>query len=193
MTTDSEEIREIAIAYGAQVPFLRNSALATDSMGIEPVLIDVLEHLKYKESYSPKCLALLMPTSPFREVRDINMALKIFTRDQVSSVVSVTPAIANNNPHWMLKESNSGDVTLFNNKRLSEIKNRRQDLPEVFIRNDFVYVLDPKNLYKEHPGLYGDNIKLMKTSEGRLDVDINSQLDWDVAEFLFKKVVDKCT
>ena len=187
VTTDSKEIANIALSYGAEVPFLRSDELATDDMGIESVLIDVLDYLKDKELYNPECLALLMPTSPFREVSDINMALSIFTNERVSSVVSVTPAIANNNPHWMLKESNSGEVRLFNNKSLSEIKTRRQELPNVFIRNDFVYALDPENLYTDQPGLYGKNAKLMKVSEDRLDIDINTQLDWDIAEVLFNK------
>ena len=187
VTTDSKEIANIALSYGAEVPFLRDDELATDDMGIEPVLIDVLDYLKDKELYNPECLVLLMPTSPFREVSDINTALSIFTNERVSSVVSVTPAIANNNPHWMLKESNSGEVRLFNNKSLSEIKTRRQELPNVFIRNDFVYALDPENLYTDQPGLYGKNAKLMKVSEDRLDIDINTQLDWDMAEVLFNK------
>ena len=187
VTTDSKEIANIALSYGAEVPFLRDDELATDDMGIEPVLIDVLDYLKDKELYNPECLVLLMPTSPFREVSDINTALSIFTSERVSSVVSVTPAIANNNPHWMLKENNSGEVSLFNNKSLSEIKTRRQELPNVFIRNDFVYALDPKNLYTDQPGLYGKNAKLMKVSEDRLDIDINTQLDWDMAEVLFNK------
>jgi CMP-N,N'-diacetyllegionaminic acid synthase len=187
VTTNCQEIAKIALSYGAEVPFLRSEKLAKDDVAIEPVLIDVLDYLKINELYDPECLVLLMPTSPFREVSDINMALNTFRKERVSSVVSVTPAIANNNPHWMLVESDSGEVSLFNNKNLSEIKPRRQELPNVFIRNDFVYAMDPKNLYADHPGLYGKNAKLMKVSEERLDIDINTQLDWDVAEVLFNK------
>jgi CMP-N,N'-diacetyllegionaminic acid synthase len=187
VTTDSEEIREIAISYGAEVPFLRSCTLATDSMAIDPVLIDVLDQLKRKESYTPDCIALLMPTSPFRLPKDINRALEIYFSDSVSSVVSVAPAIANNNPYWMLKEGCDGHVKLFNGQELSKIKARRQELPEVFIRNDFVYVLSIENLYMDKPGLYGSKPKLMKISEERLDVDINTKVDWDVAEILFNK------
>ena len=187
VTTDSEEIREVAISYGAEVPFLRSPCLATDSMGIEPVLIDVLEQLKNKESYSPDCIVLLMPTSPFRVSDDINTALETFLGDSITSVVSVTPAIANNNPYWMLREDGNGRVKLFNGEDLSEIRTRRQELPQVFIRNDFVYVLNPENLYMGKPGLYGDNVKLIKAADDRLDVDINTSIDWDIAEILFNK------
>jgi CMP-N,N'-diacetyllegionaminic acid synthase len=186
VTTDSEEIKEIAIKFGAEVPFLRSKELSSDIMGIEPVIIDVLDYLKDSELYFPDCVALLMPTSPFREINDINIALNIFLNNEVSSVISVTPAVANNNPYWMLKEESNSVVKLFNGQNLSEIKTRRQDLPDVFIRNDFIYALDPKNLYTNNPGLYGENPKLMKVSESRMDVDINTELDWNKAEILFK-------
>lgn len=188
VTTDCPEICEVAIKYGAEVPYLRDAKLAGDKIAIEPVIIDVLDYLRRVDSYTPSCVALLMPTSPFRTVRDVNEALSIFTNENVSSVVSVTPAIANNNPHWMLKENLDSTIELFNGKKLSEITTRRQDLPEVFIRNDFVYAFDPENLYSEQPGLYGKSPKLMKVGADRVDVDINTELDWDVAEILFSKV-----
>jgi CMP-N-acetylneuraminic acid synthetase len=187
VTTDCENIREVAIECGAEVPYLRSEKLSGDAIGIEPVIVDVLDYLKDSESYFPSCVALLMPTSPFREIDDINVALDIFFDGGISSVISVTPAIANNNPHWMLTEISDNSVKLFNGHNLSEIRTRRQDLPDVFIRNDFIYALDPKNLYMDKPGLYGASPKLMKVSEDRLDVDINTQLDWDVAEVLFNK------
>jgi len=188
VTTDCDNIRDIAVKCGAEVPYLRDERLSNDTIGIEPVIIDILEYLKDSEAYIPSCVALLMPTSPFREVNDINAALSIFFDGGVSCVISVTPAIANNNPHWMLKENYDKSINLFNGRNLSEISTRRQDLPEVFIRNDFIYALDPKNLYMNKPGLYGANPKLMKVSDSRVDIDINTQLDWEVAEILFNKI-----
>ncbi|MBH19596.1 MAG: acylneuraminate cytidylyltransferase [Crocinitomicaceae bacterium] len=188
VTTDCEITREVAIKYGAEVPYLRSKKLSSDTVGIEPVIIDLLDYLKDSELYVPSCVALLMPTSPFRKMNDINVALRMFFCGGVSCVISVTPAIANNNPHWMLKENSDNSVRLFNGQNLSEIRTRRQDLPNVYIRNDFIYALAPKNLYMNKPGLYGANPKLMKISDNRVDVDINTQLDWDVAEILFNKV-----
>lgn len=186
VTTDSEEIREIAIKYGAEVPFIRSAKLAQDTTAIEPVLLDVLTKLKENENYVPNCIALLMPTQPFRYVSDINDALQIYTDKSASCVISVTPAVANHNPNWMLKLDDRNKVTLFTGEPLTEMKTRRQDLPPVFIRNDFVYVLSPENLYMEKPGLYGDKVELMIASEDRADVDINRELDWHVAEATFK-------
>lgn len=190
VTTDSEEIREIALKYGAEVPYLRCKNLATDTAGIESVIIDVLDYLQFNESYTPDCVALLMPTSPFREVSDINRSLVLFDSTDTTCVVSVSKAIANNNPYWMLKKDNGNNVVLFTGQELSEILTRRQDLPEVFIRNDFVYMFTTDNLRTGKPGLYGHKVELMEVFDERVDVDINTELDWQVAELLFKNRIE---
>ena len=127
---------------------------------------------------------MLLPTSPFRHVEDINNAIEIYKKNEVTSVVSVVKAEANVNPHWMLIENQKG-VELFNGEPLINIKDRRQDLPDVYIRNDFVYVLNPKNLFESKPNLYGGEVHLLKISEHRYDIDINTEKDWSIAEAIF--------
>ena len=181
VTTDSEEIRDIAKSYGAEVPFLRSKELSGSEVAIEPVIIDVINYLSITENYKPDCVALLMPTCPFREVKHIDQALNIFEGKDISSVVSVIKAIANHNPHWMLKVDDSNKVTLFTGEPLSKIKPRRQELPDVYIRNDFIYLFEPENLFMNPPGLYGEAPEIMEI-EDSVDVDINTEEDWVLAE-----------
>ena len=62
VSTDDEEIAEIAKSYSAEVPFMRPKELASDeSPGIDPV-IHALEMLPFVED-----LLLLQPTSPLRQ------------------------------------------------------------------------------------------------------------------------------
>ena len=185
VTTDSKKIKKISENIGAEVPYLRSSYLSNDKIGIEPVIIDMIDYLKITENYLPDAVILLMPTSPFRKINDITRAIKIFNTNLYTSVVSVSKAIANNNPYWMLKEHN-GKVSLSTGQSLNKIKSRRQDLPDIYIRNDFVYVIKTQNLYDKKPNLYGNKIKLMKISDDRYDVDINTKKDWKIAEHIFK-------
>ena len=187
VSTNDEEIKAIAEKYGAEVPFIRPDNLSDSYTGIEPVLKHTYEYLKEIEKYEADILVMLLPTSPFRHVKDVNIAIDMYINNKVTSVVSVIKAEANVNPHWMLVE-NGKDIRLFNGKSLSNIQDRRQDLPEAFIRNDFVYVLNPKNLYETKPNLYGDNINLFKISEHRYDIDINTEKDFAIAEAIFGKL-----
>jgi len=187
VSTNNNEIKEIAEKYGAEVPFIRPDNLSDSFSAIEPVLKHTYEYLTELEEYKADIIVMLLPTSPFRQVKDVNIAIQMYIDNEVTSVVSVIKAEANVNPHWMLVE-NGSDIQLFNGKPLTSIKARRQDLPEAFIRNDFVYVLNPKNLYELMPNLYGSRVNLLKISDHRYDIDINTEKDFTIAEAIFGKL-----
>ena len=185
VSTNDEAIRDISLNCGAEVPFLRPDELADDYSGVESVLKHAYEYFTNVEYYHVDVIVMLLPTSPFRCVEDINNALEIYKKSEVTSVVSVSLAEANMNPHWMLIE-NKNEVQLFNGDRLTSIKDRRQDLPKVYIRNDFIYLLDPNNLFESKANLYGCKVKMLKIPEHRYDIDLNTEKDWIVAESIFK-------
>jgi N-acylneuraminate cytidylyltransferase len=187
VSTNDENIQNIAKEHGAEAPFLRPESISDNYCGIEPVLKHTYEYLKKEENYEADIIVMLLPTSPFRETKDLNLAIQMYLDDDLTSVVSVIKAEANMNPHWMLVE-NSNSINLFNGNTLKDIQDRRQDLPDVFIRNDFVYVLDPKNLYESKSNLYGERVNLYKISEQRYDIDINSEKDFYIAEAIFSKL-----
>lgn len=187
VTTDSPQIAKIAKRYGAEVPLLRPKELAGDFGGIEPVLKHTVEWLEKNEKYKPDAIALLLPTSPLRQPKHINKAIKIFKKKKPDSVISVFEAIANNNPHWILKKNKKGEVVLATEEPLTEIKDRRQELPPYFIRNDLIYLLKPKNLFEKKPNLYGKKVELLEI-DNFFDIDINTEEDWRLCLFKFKEL-----
>jgi CMP-N,N'-diacetyllegionaminic acid synthase len=187
VSTDSEEIQKYAISVGAVSPFLRPRKLASDVAPTEPVLKHAYEYFSNAGS-EIDTLILLQPTSPFRVVQDLILAMQIFNLDEsISSVFSVREAVANQNPHWMLiKNEETSAIEKFNGDKLTNMARRRQDLPKCYIRDDYVYCLRPKNLYQNPSNIYGNYAKLMISSEKRLDIDINTERDWLMGEMLFK-------
>ncbi len=187
VSTDSQEIVEVAKKYGADVPFIRPNELATDTIGIEPVLQHAYQWL-LKDGYSVDALALLFATNPLRQTFHINEAINIFQTKQCDSVVSVNETPANHTPYWTLTKSNDGGVCLFGGVPLENILNRRQDFPQkCYARNDLVYVLKPQNLYENPPRLYGSKVELYETNP-LYEIDINTEEDWQEAEIKFKKL-----
>ncbi|MGB3815979.1 MAG: acylneuraminate cytidylyltransferase family protein [Shinella sp.] len=88
VSTDSEEIAEVAKAHGAEVPFLRPAALATDTMATEPVLLHALDHYAAKGRHFD-AIILLQPTSPFRKPGAVKSALAAFEAEGADSLLSV--------------------------------------------------------------------------------------------------------
>ncbi|MFA5853707.1 MAG: acylneuraminate cytidylyltransferase family protein [Patescibacteria group bacterium] len=186
VNTDDAEIQEIAMAHGADVPFLRPAALAQDTIGIEPVLIDTLEWLKKNEGYVPDAIALLMPTNPLRTPEVLDQAITRFKETAADSVVTVSEARANRNPHWILRKNEEGRVVLFDGVSLKSIRTRSQDLPPCYSRNDIAYILKPSNLYEEPSNLYGDKVELFVMDEF-FDGDINTPEDLHIALDKFRR------
>ena len=176
VSTDDLKIAKIAKRHGAEVPFLRPANLAGDKLGIEPVLVHALGWLKKEEGYKPDAIALLMPTSPLRQAKHIDEAIRIFKEKRCDSVVSVIEARANANPYWILKRGQRGKCILFTGQPLTKIITRSQDLPPCYSRNDMIYLLKPKNLFGSKPNLYGKKVELYIVDDF-YNVDINTQED----------------
>lgn len=69
VSTDSQEIAEVALSYGAEVPFLRPEQMAEDDSNIGDAVNYTTARLKREEGYSYKALITLYPTHPFRSVK----------------------------------------------------------------------------------------------------------------------------
>jgi len=90
----------------------------------------------------------------------------------------------------MIKKNKKGKALKFiDNKSLQNLLPRRQLLPKVYYRNDFVYLSRVNNIISRKPNIYGKNPILLISENKRLDIDINTEKDWIVAQMLFKHQV----
>jgi len=105
VTTDDPEIRKVARAYGAEVPFLRPQELAEDDTRDLPVFQHVLNWLKTEENYRPDLVVQLRPTSPFRPPGLIDQAVRILVNNPgADSVRGVVPSKQNPYKMWKLED-----------------------------------------------------------------------------------------
>lgn len=188
VTTDDEEIASVAQSYGAEVPFLRPSDLSNDKTGMEPVLKHCIDWLKQNENYTPDGVALLQSTCPLRQSHHINEAIDIFAKkikEGKDCIISVSEAIANQNPEWMLKYDKNNKILLGNNESLTNIKNCRQNLTPCYYRNDIIYLFKPEVL-DNAPNIHGNNPALYIVKDLPFELDINTPEDWNFAEVIFE-------
>ena len=88
VTTESEKIKEIALRYGADVPFLRPVELTLDAVTSQQVLVHALDELKRVDGYEPDYVLLLYPTSPLLSSARIEQAIALAFEKDADSVVS---------------------------------------------------------------------------------------------------------
>ena len=179
VSTDSNHYADIVKEYGVDVPFLRSEELASDSAGSWDAVEEVLEQYAVRGNYFDM-VTLLQPTSPLRKAEDIASAYKIFRRQEVKAVVSVcemdhSPLLSN-----ILPINNSME-----NFQKSETPILRQNIEIYYRINGAMYMIDREFLQKSHKiyrkGCYA------YIMERERSIDIDTQLDFDMAEFLIKK------
>lgn len=190
VSTDDPKIAKVAKKYGAEVPFLRPSQLAADSVACEPVMQHAVNWLKTNENYHPGGVALLLPTNPLRQSEHINQAIKMFIDKDLDYVVSVAEATANYNPYWMLRKLPNNKVVMFNGQSPKKMKAQRQLLPTFYLKNDIIHLFKPSNLEKIPSSLYGDRTELYIMDEF-FTADINTAEDWQITLDKFKRLRKK--
>ena len=123
VSTDDEQIAQVARDLGAEVPFLRPAELARDDTRRNHPLLHAVEWLAAHENYFPEWVILLQPTSPLRSSDDIEAAFALALDRHADAVVSITPACVH--PFWTKKIDETGRLSDFVASNKSET--RRQD------------------------------------------------------------------
>lgn len=163
LSSEDKEIIKVAKDWGCEIPFIRPAELAKDETpGIEPV-IHAINALEEKYDY----VVLLQPTSPLRQVNDIDGCIKTCFDSQASSCVSVTEV--NQHPYLMYTTDNEGILCKLIAKQ--EKIFRRQDLPAVYILNGAVYIADTTWLQQNRTFLKQKTKAYVMPKERSQDID----------------------
>ena len=182
VSTDSDEIAQIALKFGAEVPFLRPTDLAGDE---SPEWLSWRHGLKFLLTSTgslPQTMISLPPTAPLRKSEDIENCLNEFEKNDSDVVITVTDA--HRNPYFnMVKTNLDGSVGLVNN--LDTKVFRRQDAPVLYDVTTLCYVVKPE-FVMNHNSIFEGRVKSVFVPIER-SVDIDSLLDFQIAEFLKNK------
>lgn len=181
VSTDCDDIAEIAIKYGAEVPFKRPEALATDDAKAIDVYTHLLDSLYGSVEVAPdNCLdcVVLLPTCPLRIASDIDNAVFEFYSKSADSVISYTEE---NHPIvWHRYLNNDGT---FENIFPDTIENR-QDERVSYYPNGAIYVFKRKLL---NEGKYYSEKTYAYLMDRKRSVDIDTLDDFNYAEYLLRK------
>jgi|TARA_B100001964_G_C14203122_1_gene586822 CMP-N-acetylneuraminic acid synthetase len=190
ISTDCSETIEIAKLYGVEVPFIRPEELSGDNVQDFPVCEHAIKSLKEKEGYVPDVIVWLRPTSPFRKVKHIDEAVEILmSNTEGDSVRSLCFAPKHPLKMWEIK---SKRLVPFVPTEVTGIKEQynypRQKLPPAYVQNGAIDVIQRRTI-TEKKSISGDII-LPYIMEDIYSINIDSQLDFEIAEILMKKRLD---
>ena len=144
VTTDSHEIADVALRYGAEVPFLRPAHLASDTASSVDTVLHALNHYRDTLGKTFDYVVLLEPTSPLREVGDIDSMLdKLLAHaDDFDAIVSVGEV--HEHPSIMKRLEGNTMQPFYANLAMTS---RRQDNVPAYFPYGVAYVVSTDTLY----------------------------------------------
>jgi CMP-N-acetylneuraminic acid synthetase len=181
VSTDSDAIAGVAREFGAEVPFMRPAALASDTAGKWAVWQHALEACERHYGAPIDVYVDLDCTSPLREVEDISRAIAQFRATGVDAVFSVCEA--RKNPYFNMLEIEDGCQRIC--KPLPKPIVRRQDAPRVLEHVASIYVLS-RDYLRRGNGLLSGCTQGYDIGQAK-SLDIDSDFDFELVEFLLRR------
>ena len=180
VSTDYEAIANVAVKYGAAVPFKRPRKLASDNAK----MIDVMSHcIRFFQNIGDTydIIILLQPTSPLRSVYDIDKAVEFFIEKAAKAVVGVveceySPWLTNILPK---------DLNMNNFLKKNIINKNRQELKAYYRVNGVIYLSDIDFIINKRDWYGPKTFAYIMKRENSVDID--DLFDFMLAEFIMNK------
>jgi N-acylneuraminate cytidylyltransferase len=176
VSTDDEEIAEIAKKFGAKVPFFRSEKTSNDFATTVDVIEEVLNTYKERgEEFDIFCC--IYPTAPFITAERLKEAVTTLSNSDADSLI---PVVRFSYPPQRAMEIHDGKLVFRQPENLAK---RSQDLEPHFHDAGQFYVVRSESFFKNHGIMVGD-ILPMELSELEVQ-DIDNEVDWQLAELKY--------
>lgn len=139
VSTDDDEIAEVAQSAGLAAPFRRPEALSGDRISDIDVLEHAIQECERLDGHRYDVVLMLQPTSPLRRVHDVQACLSKLCSEMLDSVWTVSPTDSKAHPLKQLVVAEGGALGYYDERGAGIIA--RQQLTPVFHRNGICYAL----------------------------------------------------
>ncbi|MGN0513840.1 MAG: pseudaminic acid cytidylyltransferase [Lachnospiraceae bacterium] len=178
VSTDSEEIAEIARQYGANIPFMRSTKTASDYATSADVMMEVIDNYK-KLGMEFDSFVCIYPTAPFITGKKLKEAVNILEEQQKYEVIPVVGYSYPPQRGYVINMCN--DIEM----KYPEFRSvRSQDLEKIYHDAGQFYCLNTR-AFLEKKGIVDEKIAPYIVSEMEVQ-DIDNYDDWKIAELKYQ-------
>ncbi|MFC1546341.1 cytidylyltransferase domain-containing protein [bacterium] len=184
VSTDSAEIADVAVKYGAEVPFMRPASISNSNSTEMEFFEHALTWFKDNEDYTPDLIVLLYPTSPFRKTESIDKAIELMLdNSDADSLRSIKLCSEHPYKMWISKDKYIEPFAKTDDPNMQTLST--QLFPKVYIQNASIYITKVSTIRNKKSPI-GDKVIPFIMDEIE-SVDINTYLDFEFAEMICGK------
>lgn len=185
VSTDTEEYAQVALHYGAKVPFLRPAEISgPESTDYEYVrhAIDILHGERYG---FPDLIVLLRPTSPLRNYRVIQMVVDLMKYDENhTGLRSVHEMSESAYKCFQMTDDQQLLTALRGSPAVDVVNDARQTFTKTYSGNGYVDVVRSSYVVNPYCGLYGSRVRGFVTEPIE---EVDTEEDWAYLEYQASK------
>ena len=188
VSSDSPAILEAGRAAGADILVQRPDELASDTAAKPPAIRHCVEEVERRTGLTFDVMVDLDATSPLRIPADIKGAVDLLTSSGCGNVITGAPA--HRSPYFNLVERRANGTVSVSKPPVDAVF-RRQDAPPCFDMNASIYAWT-RAAFMTGPAVFMSDTRLYEMPAER-SFDIDSELDWDIVEFLLSRRMRSAT
>ncbi|MEV9526251.1 acylneuraminate cytidylyltransferase family protein [Aliarcobacter butzleri] len=181
VTTDYQDIANIAKEYGANVPFLRPDVLSSDMATSFDVIKHTIEFYKNEFDKEFDYIVLLEPTSPLRESSDIDIAIKQLIDSNADSIVGICKT-EDQNPAFLVLKNEKNYISGYENQDMKVL--RRQEIKDVYFFEGTIYISKTEVLLNKKTFYHDNTIGYVVPKYKSLEID-------DIDDFIMVESIMK--
>lgn len=182
VSTDDQEIADIAVKYGADVPFFRSEKTSGDYATTADVMLEVLDEYE-KRAQSFDIITVLYPTAPFVTPAKLKNGVEMLINSDADTLIPVVDF--SYPPQRALHEVDGFITPVYPQYRTA----RSQDLEKHYHDVGQFYITRVER-FKINQGLMVGKILPMHVSELEVQ-DIDNPVDWEMAELKYRLLCEK--
>jgi len=176
VSTDSEEIANIAKRFGAEVPFLRPSEIANDRSPDIDFVLHAISWFESNEGKVPEHFVHLRPTTPLRDPLVVDRAIEQIVDNSEATSLRSGHAASESPFKWFRRDDKGLFRGLMSDMSNDELNAPRQSFSVAYIPDGYVDVLKTRFI-KTTGQLHGDKM-LGFVSPFCTEVDIAEDLEF---------------
>ena len=175
--TDSDYYKRIAIKYGANVPFNRPKSISTNTSSDIEFIEYSIKKLQNLKIY-PKLIVNMRPTTPFRNYKKIDRAIKFFLKNikTYTSLRSVEEMSESSFKTVIVK--NKIAKPILQKYTMDEINLPRQGFKKTYLPNGYIDIYKTQHI-KKNRNLYGKKVSAFITDK---TIEIDTKYDLQLAK-----------
>ncbi len=183
ISTDSQKYADIALEYGAKVPFIRPVDISNDNSSDYDFMKHAMKFYNDKNSYIPELWLHLRPTTPLRDPKILKDAIKMFENYPNATSLRSAHEAPESPFKWFLKDANGYFKGLKNDLTPEKVNMPRQTFPKMYIPDGYIDIVK-FSFVIDNDNIHGDRMLVFETPRC---TEVDTIEDFNFIEYYLSK------